>query len=344
MEDIELYNFASDVLLAITKDLNKGLYSKYEIDLQLVFSTEDKISAHAKILDNGTHCIVISYELIKALYNDALGFCNFIRENSSNINFLNFFDGLLEFPLLPTSFTFEDNINNMFLNSLTWIYFHELGHLVQKHGVIRGNVLDIQEYNVNDDSSEVKNEVASLYHVTEIAADFYGVNIVIRELFRHWYGRTNLFLDSNYIFVCGITLCFYRFYGKRSLIFNSHPQGTHPHPIIRAELALPAITEQIDMIMKSHLPPFMDRKMLVHFLNRAGLSASLYWYSRYEMDPSDLLSFVMKGVLNREETKTYMRTIISTWDSISSIIETNSLDNNKFSLLQFSDQFRSLLK
>ena len=52
----------------------------------------------------------------------------------------------------------------------------------------------------------------------------------------------------------------------------------------------------------------------------------------------------MKGVLNRQESKDYMNTIITTWDKILPTIEANALDTNSLTLLSFTDQFRDIVK
>lgn len=345
MEDIELYNFSIDILNTITKELNQSYYADFDEKIVIKFSTEDEINAYAKVLPTGDHCIVITYEYIKAIYDDAVEFCNFITRAQTDIYFQKFFIGLSEATMLPQSFTFEDNIKNMFVNSLTWTYFHELGHLVQKHGFVRdSDSINIQEFHAMSDAKELTGASAVYSHVTEIAADYYGVKSVLLELFRHWKGQSKLLVDSVYIFVCSLTSCFYRFYGNKSLIINSTPHGSHPHPIIRAELTNQINVEFLDLVLSINCPPYLNRKTIVHFCYRAALATSLFWFQKYEKDKDDILAFMMKGVLNRQESKDYMNTIITTWDKILPTIEANALDTNSLTLLSFTDQFRDIVK
>ena len=119
-------------------------------------------------------------------------------------------------------------MKNIFVAAITWVFFHELGHLMQEHGVIRaefgstaegpGLAADIQDFEASGDDVLIGRE-AVVSHATELAADFEAMNFYVAELIRHVSdptfasveARTEVLAGLVYVMLCGLSLVFFRF-------------------------------------------------------------------------------------------------------------------------------------
>jgi hypothetical protein len=291
---------------------------------------------------------VLYYELARQLYRDVQEFYAFVTCSKSQ----EFLPKILralgdqEFSIMPKDFTEEDQIKNMFLGALTWVLFHELSHLQQEHGYIRSKFITSGCQLINEcdvfSSARLTEKDAAIYHVTELAADFEAISFCISELQRHF--KADIFLGAAYLFVCGISCCFYRF-NCNYLDVESVPVGSHPNPIVRMELSIQQLIEFLDFDCFPRLVGFsMDRKKLVYFFNQAVFISSIFWHmTSVDSANHDLERLVLKPV-SEPVRKSYFKAIIDTWDEIVTDIRAVRRSEPPFSLLTFTDEFRELVR
>ncbi|MES2207272.1 MAG: hypothetical protein V4525_10845 [Pseudomonadota bacterium] len=348
MEDFEIYNIAVEIIHSINQDINEAIYEGVNGSLSLVWSDQKLFNAWAESCEDFTkppkHKIGLHYELARQIYRDAENYCNFAENELPKEKFQNLFTILQPAPTLPAALSKDDCCYIMFVGALTWVYFHELGHLTQEHGYIRkifstNTSMAIHECLANSPNKlDEKNSILS--HVMEIAADFEAITFCIFELSRHFEGEK--LQGAIYMFICGISCIFHRFNEEKLLPSEAQPTGSHPNPIIRMEFNLPHIYELLDIFQK----PFklhLDRKGIVHLYYRAAHSSSLFWLWQ-NTEIQDIPNYYfLEGILNRPDLKPYFRSIISTWDEIEPTITKIRRFGNDFGLIQFTEELREKL-
>ena len=141
LSESEVYQLAGNVINSICRDMNNTIYKKIGGKLSIIWRENESFNASAKILnslaDPPNHQIFLNYYLVKELYRDVVAYHEFAENIHYQPDILQLLNSISEAPMLPKDFTKQDNINNMFMASLTFVFFHELGHLMQQHGRIR---------------------------------------------------------------------------------------------------------------------------------------------------------------------------------------------------------------
>lgn len=348
MEDIEIYQLAGEVLSMITNDLNESIYSDLNGELSLAWSETQSINAWAEsrgnIEDPPNHKIGINYELVRQIYRDIESFCDYLDSNLDKKVFDFWFqDHEQPVEMLPSIFSSEAHRKNMFIAAITWVYFHELGHLRQEHRYIRNHFLnsdiDLVEECYVKGSEPIEGRAAAIYHITEMAADFEATNSCIQELVRHFTGED--LKGSTYLLVGGLSCVLYRLHGAKSLILDREPNGTHPNPLIRLENIIPQIFEFLSIPeLHQHIGFEFNRKMIVELCNQAATAAGLFWLRCRVEEPEIPTDYFLIGNLSRTNGKTYLRTIINTWDEIEPSIRKYRRFGSYFGILQFTQHTR----
>lgn len=348
MTDYEIYEVARQLLNTITNDLNEsGVYSEIDGTLSLQWDTRPYVNAWAISMTDtdepAQHIVGIHYELVKQVFNDIDSYCSYIESGFDDELLNEFFqsDDVI-YDLIRTDWTGDEVRKNMFIGAITWVYFHEMTHLLQEHGKVRSMVdgsLDsfINEVNL-DDVDNLNERSAAISHVTELAADYGATVWCIGELLRHYGTELNDNMQRNMqMFASGISCMFYRLYGENPSVPKDKAAGTHPHPLVRLETVLPLIYE----VMAEINTP--ERKELVIRCNQAAVSVGVYWIRTcYGSYPSGESVFV-QGTINREGGKDYLNEIINTWDELAPLILSNQRFDLPYHLLKFSDQYRSMV-
>lgn len=352
MEDIDIYDFAQNVLSVITGDLNEGIYSELGGEISLSWSTEQTLNAWARsegpIGHPPKHRICIHYELVRQIYRDIEGFCDYLDSGIDDKFYAVWFKDF-EQPLdmLPCDFSPEAHRKNMFIAAITWVYFHELGHLKQEHGYIRNKFLNsdldtIEECNIYGKEA-IEGRDAAIYHTTEMAADFEAVDLSLSELIRHFKGED--LKPSAYLMVCGLSCALYRLHGNKSLLLESEPTGTHPNPLNRLENVIPQIYEFLSIPeLTEHTGIELSRKTTVELCIKAASSVGLFWSRHLYEKPGDIPDeYFLMGNLERINGKSYLRTIMSTWDEIEPAIQSVRRFGSDFGMLRFTEETRKRL-
>lgn len=348
MEDIEIYELAGNVLSAITGDLNEGAYGNLGGTITLSWSETPTLNAWAESSSNvdepPQHKIGIHYELVRQVYRDIEAFCSYLDSNIDKqvLDFL-FQDFEQPIEMLPSIFSSEAHRKNMFIAAITWVYFHELGHLTQEHGYIRSQKLNVGTKLIEECYAQggdlIKGEASALYHATEMAADFEAINFCLGELVRHFKGED--LKASIYLFICGISCVLYRFHGNKSLALDSEPIGTHPNPLVRLENVIPQIYEFLSIPeLHSHIGVELNRKMMLELCNQASSAAGLFWLRRLNTSLDKPEDYFLTGNLNRANGKSYMRAIIGAWDEVEPTVRDLRRFGSSFGVLRFSTHTR----
>lgn len=182
----------------------------------------------------------------------------------------------------------------MFELLLVWTFFHELGHVVQRHNMLAiGKADDLSDSLSIDEmvSSTVAGDINVSAQAREILADIEGLNFTLKYMQRKgMYGP-----ETIYLLLCAQNCMFNRFYehNEESLELVV---GTHPHPSIRNEFAhnfillwvlnkLSCDGEAVDK-EKQSMP-------LIYLSVRSSFMSGLFWASRVEVfDGSKLPSYM----------------------------------------------------
>ncbi len=355
MTNIEINELSADVITSIAEDLRVAYYNKVEGTLTVEWGVTKEVNACANSNSSPdsppNHKITINYELLRAIHSDIEDYCNYIEYDADSKLFAELYrKDMQPKDLLTNSFSKEEYQNNIFLAAITWVFFHELGHLKQEHGYIRGmftesEITIINECNI-DNKKPLKGKQSAVSHITEIAADFEAINFCNLELMRHFKGKD--LLPAIFLFTTGVALAIYRFYDKEILMECDVPKGTHPNPVARLEIMLPQIWEFFSIPgIEKELEIKLTREELVHTCNTAASSAGFLWMKKKELPlDSNSLSNLVQGMYQRTKLNTYMKTLIETWDeimpSIKLIRSKREIITNEFGLLYFTDESRSL--
>lgn len=361
LSEQEVYQLAGTVINSICIDMNETIYKKLGGRLSIVWKTDESFNASAKILndlsDPPNHQISLNYYLVKELYRDVVAYHEFAENIHYHPDILQVLNSISEAPMLPEDFNKKDNINNMFMASLTFIFFHELGHLMQQHGRIRAVFLEnaiedlmIDECNINN-STPLTEKQAAVSHTTELAADSSAISRYIFELMRHFSeediirdgDKGTLFLGAVQLFVSGVSCLFYRFRGVESGRLEQTPFGTHPLPLVRLEINLPHIYEMLSFpVIDEIMGHKLNRESIVKLVSRAAYSGAFFWLVRSQDRSLGIPeNYLFKGLLASEELKKYIKCIIETWDEIKPMIDLYNLDEMPFSKLNFTDELRT---
>lgn len=361
MEDIEIYELASRVLGDITRDLNESTYAKQGGELTIAWCEEKKFGAFASTLNKAgkppKHRVTIHYELVRQVWRDAEDLCEFLRSIPEDSDVDKLYDFYGDRIKLPKLFYDEELVTNMFVAAITWVYFHEIGHLMQEHGVVRAEfserhsdavqTTDVHDFEASHNKRLIGRE-ALVSHVTELAADFEATHFYVAELLRHVTDpdfvdnkkRTEVLSGLIYLMVCGLSLLFFRFNGSQPILPTAVIEGSHPNPLVRLEINVPQIFESLDMIGRV-VDHGLDRKQLVLLCGKAALSATLYWSmtktEKHEFDDR----FLIKGLLTNPVVLQYLQPIVTCWDEMLPRVKEIRRFGSPLGLMTFTDSFRT---
>jgi len=345
MTQQEVFDLAYKALSGITDDWNAAYYEDLsgELKLQWIEQPIFQAQAYSAYTLGGTpsHAIGISYNLLWQLYLDIKHYFEYLESGKDDKAFKYWWGEEKHIDSLLTLTTREQAIQNIYMAAVTWVYFHELGHLSQEHGVIRnGNSSRCNSTLVECDiqnSKEMNGETSIVWHVTEIAADYFATSTCVAELIRHFNTKNDLLLATNYL-MTGLAVVLHRFNGQNLFEEQSIPSGTHPKPFVRLELMIPVIFEMLSE------PDSDDRKKLVIASGRAANTVSLYWIRAHTEFGGIPDNYFIQGMLSRPGVIPYMKHIVRKWDEIIPQIISLKRFGESWQELKFSQNFRETLK
>lgn len=344
MTDIDIYDLAANVLSSITSDLNHSHYNELHGKLTISYSTKKEINASASVLSSPdqppSHNIDISYLLLKTLYRDIELYFEYM-ESKLDDNLImgiwpenNFFQNILS--LTPKN----DCIKNVFISAISWVYFHEFGHLSQEHGRIRGlhkgnRINVITEMYVTGDST-LSPQDSAVWHLTELAADYFATIMCVNEIRRH-FGPSEVEQAITYLTI-GLPLVLFRFQNTSFYINQDPPSGTHPNPLTRLEVISPLIYEFLSEKNTD------ERKIIVNLCGVSTFSVSLFWTRIVYKEPKYPHHFILSGIVNRNDILEYLSHLIPVWDNISKEVHNSFTFAPKFFIITFTNELRKHVK
>ncbi|MFW7270240.1 hypothetical protein ACMAUO_20180 [Gluconacetobacter sp. Hr-1-5] len=363
MEDIQIYELAYEVLGGITHELNEGIYAQLGGTLSIAWSEEEIYGAYASSLGQSDkppkHSITVYYEFVRQVWRDVEKFCEFLRswpEGADTDKLYELFDNREK---LPICFNEEEHVRNMFVAAITWVYFHELAHLMQEHGIIRyefgprgdaaKQTTDVHDCEVSHHKL-INGREALVSHVTELAADFEATNFYVMELIRHLIDpgfaddqeRPEVFSGTLYLMVCGLSLVFFRFNGNKPIVPIAAVEGSHPKPLTRLEFLLPQICENLDLdIFRTEAGHALDRRQLVLLCTKAAFSATLYWSMTNTENREFDDRFMLKGIYSSPTILQYLQPIVGIWDEMLPRIKEVRRFGLPRGLMNFTDTYRA---
>jgi hypothetical protein len=315
------------------------------------------------------HMIRIYHQFVIDLYEDASSYCRFAENELGTDRLSQLYPDFDPRPSLPEGMDLNVAIHNMFMASLTWVFFHELGHCSQEHESIRRMHSLLPQSGYIDEnecpSSLVSQADSAMRHAMEFAADAEATAWCITELGRHFLApyllnelgeqicqidiepdnegfkefRANLFL-----LVCAVTLVFCRFNGSREMLYSPLPQSTHPLPLRRLERCLPQIWEMLDVQELAGSFHGLSRRQLVCIGIGASTSSCLFWLKGHCSWPREGEVFLPRGLPQDPHIETYWDSVINSWDAIKGEVAINRRYGSELGLLNFSHAFRELIR
>ena len=347
LKDSDIIDLVCDVFSTITGDLNSDLYKGLNGELSIRWSEKRCFYAYAAadpdVSAPPKHIIGLTYETAILLYRDIEDYHLYIGYGADNQKFDIIFKDF-EYPkTLSIESAKEYCCKNMFISGITWILFHELGHLIQEHGHIRslyncndGNKIVDCAANDSETNTKLTGKASAVSHVTEMAADYYAMVSCLRALLHHFEGDE---LKSEVrCFSSVLALVLYRFHGVNSYTPTEIPEGSHPPPLIRLEQTTPLIFEIYSKLTT------IDRLELINITSWSSYTVGLFWLRKNRHMNSDLPDdFFLAGSLQRPGMVRYHKVMIDTWDEIKPIIDSVKRIDDHFSELQFSDEYRKKL-
>lgn len=357
MDDHEIIDLSHHILTSISSDLLITTYTPLNGTLNFAWSTEPRASAWAESNSEPSappeHKIVFCYELPIKIYRDIENFHKFASNELLNEPYETIFNYFDPKPRLAAHIKTNDSIKNMFIGALTWVFFHELGHLSQEHGYIRkmygakpsdSRVVDCD----SSGSDEISAREATISHVTELAADVEAAQWCSFELIRHFIPEGGVdehdlaeFQANLFLMTAGISCALYRFNGKRSIEPTNIPIGSHPTPIRRLEVCIANIFEKLDLGGIGEKLHQLDRKKLVYTCTGAAYSVGFYWLTQLYANDIRPIHFIPKGVLQDPFIQEYWAEIIKTWDEIEPEILRIRRFGSKLGILSFAENLRA---
>lgn len=352
MEDLELYNWATEALSEITDNVNDNYYKELNGNLTLQLETTGVVNAGAIMYSDRDepprHAISITYKLIRTLYDDATNFVTYIHSDKDHQAYALWFKGQTNFKKLKENWGRVDLAKNIFLAGLTWVYFHELGHLTQGHQYIRDQYSSTMPIISEIHSSELVSENSSastIWHATEIAADYFAACFCVTEIIRQFGGTSDNDKPIEDIedielavcfLTCGISLMLHRFQGANFYEVQTEPVGTHPKPFHRLEIIVPLIHE----ILSS--PNTDARRRFVLACGESTYRVGMFWIRATKIMDGIPEHYLVEGLLNRPGFIDYIKHIIVAWDNISLEISERFTFGTKRMLLNFGDTVRTV--
>lgn len=343
LDDVEIYELAYNVLIVNNDLFNELYYSKQGGQLKLCWKDSNEVNASATSYNSfgepPNHTITINYGLVKQLYIDSINYVEYLKSGIDNDFFEyvwkddNHLDKLLEYA------SEDATVNYIFIAAITWVYFHELGHLTQEHGFIRGKEIgqvinDIIECDANQDS-EFDSNMSLIFHVTEIAADYFATSWCVFDIIRQFTEDKREVAIR--IIMSGIAIILHRFNGVNNYEVELTPKGSHPKPFVRLELLVPIIFEKLSSINTPERASFVKAAAL------ASTTVSVFWLRQNAEIKGVPEHYIIEGIRNRPGVLNYLKPIITTWDRILPTILANNKFDMDIQIMRFSEELKEIV-
>ena len=179
----------------------------------------------------------------------------------------------------------------MFEFMVSWVFFHELSHIIQSHHKLKENKENHISFYEMD--KHLKEEEYYDSQAREILADIEGLDLTLQYLKRE--GSYNY--NSFYFVLCAQTCMFNRFYHAKYKEEYFVLKGSHPHPVVRYEY----IQDFFSKRMLMDLPLIFNENSIkkhalesIYLSTKSSIIANLFWANRHTNFAGDELPSFMK--------------------------------------------------
>lgn len=328
-------DMAQTIISDLVKWSNDEIFSKLGGAVDCVFPISEEVNARAFIDPDDPYNprIEIYMGMVREIYRDSFVFplmadkianssdyTDHLKEKFSNTE--SFFDGGV--PSIPESQHTDiyksikakirkEGIHHeipenalacrflMFELMLTWVFFHELSHLIQRHYLLRSRpvtaeALEAESYEIT--KVECVGEECVEFQAREVLADVEGGELTVRYLL-----RKNMFhFPSIYLLLCAQYCMFNRFYMgyESNLDFVS---AKHPHPVVRNELSSTFLTQYFAFLMTKKQDAINRDETVraIAYLDvKSSLMSGVYWGIRYEKMDGSIPTFMRLSIGEHE--------------------------------------------
>lgn len=340
---------AKPILDDLTSWVNRKFYNPLNGELTYKIPLDERVNATATtdVLDPTHPIIEMNLGMLREIYRDAFVFplvSDIISEKTSTIKDLNeVFQGFCLtfgsgvppinanqqtklFDLMKPAYDerrheklTDDMLGSRFMMfelMVVWLYFHEVGHLLQRHFLLKiikpGDkivcVSEMQE-SVDFHSKATDENYFLKSQAREILADLEGVDLTVSYMVKN-----KLFhMPGIYLLMCAQEIMFHRFFQSYPENFEI-PEIKHPNPIVRGEYVQGYLTNLVlDTLVKNGF--ISDRKdggyQITYLSTRASSMAGLFWANRYEeFDGGALPTFMrLASKENHDQKMQYIHTM-----------------------------------
>lgn len=341
---VEINALAADIALNVKEKLDINWYDNSGISLSINWSADPELGAWASVaptLENPVrHEITITYALVERLYHEAFDFAIFAVSPAGTKH-------PLGIHFISPGIGVEEAVGFMFESAILFLIFHELAHLNQGHGLIRAkygqsglNRLTISEFTKVKNDEAITGDLASIYHATELAADFEALDWMLSSLGAAFKG--NELVDYAYL-QCAIVSCIMLiFNGDRPAHLDNFPFKSHPYPWPRMEVWVQTYTERL-VFSSQFFKIMLDKNSITKILMDASYLAILKWMTRLQLLEITQYEDFIRGALNHPNYNSYMREVVKLWDQEYKSARENRKYGLPFSVLYYSDEHRRMI-
>ncbi len=196
-----------------------------------------------------------------------------------------------------------------------WVFFHELGHLVQRHYMLKENdkgSSEVEIVEIEEDETRRNSDISG--QAREVLADLEGLDLTLKYMQR----KGILNQQSLYLLHCGVSCMYQRFYQgyETNLELTAN---AHPHPVIRNEF----FHEYALHWMMRFLGGSLEQMAipLTYISVRSSLMSGLFWAHRIEaFDGDGLPTYMDLSSENYSKQKTEYMDIIRS--EIATVVDT----------------------
>lgn len=343
MIDIAANNKYSELLKNIADEICAAQFSPFGRKFEVRMIPSNSVHAEATMTGPDAYAAEISYGVIQQAVADSKSFYDQIISIRSSMPasspkyILDAQAGAARYSMNKDEF-----VNNCTSGAIIWLLLHELAHITQGHIFIGtdGNRTAPSSINESPKSAPgLTGKDAELSHTKELAADHQASFMSAGEMIRHHQENSAAYEFNLNEMMAGITMMFYRFYGCESDIRIALATGTHPHPILRLEMIIAWIMENMDFLTKLKGAKFSKAELRLRIVS-ACWDATYYSFQAMNPGKSISLEHLPLPVLERAGSPGYFSRIVSTWDEVRpTIIDIGTYIDEKL-LMSFNDEFR----
>jgi|TARA_R100000501_G_C2625898_1_gene119452 hypothetical protein len=320
----KINEWASAILDPLVLFLNEGV--KIEGGVSLNWESKREFNAYASERSGGGKVIGFTYDVAKEICVDADHlFCILKTPWGRPITSIGVHRETLAELRPSKKFPYEKAKKMVSELAITWIFFHEAGHLIEHHESFKINMPRIKIVGdetvlpeIDGEEGLGKNSRASwISHALEISADYQATRFIFRKL------AASGCISEFQIWSLAVGVCnlFYRFGSDGENEVFAYANGSHPSPVVRFYFFYTNIKHMVmDPAYKGKVLFCQNETRLDEILLNALNTASSYHNLRGGSGPIPKMTL---AIFDGGEFYSYLSTLKKVWSGIRPEIEKN---------------------